>query len=253
MDIIKRILIILYAIIVFYLSYFKKISTLLSSILIIILGTIIIIRNWPLENAPLFKSMHNDDLTRFKEYLLTHNLKVTNIHKLKYFEGKTPIMYAILHRAFKIFNYLIDNNYNLTYIPENSEPIITYATHSGEIEYLKILLKHKDQFDLYAKKPDLQANALEIAVWRGDRLDVIETLLNAGMKFSIEGYNNTLIGKNLKTFDEVSLDVKKILVKRFVFNKVLNQLNMVDAIDKQKKMKSFEKINIYWEEYLNFA
>ena len=252
-DIIKRLLIIIYAITIFYLSFNKKIPTLYSTILFIILGTIIIIRNWPAKNAPLFKSMHNDDLKKFKEYLTSNNLKVTDIHTLVYFQGKTPITYAIMHRAFKIFNYLIDNNYNLNDVPKYSEPAITFVAHSGEIEYLNILLKHKDKFDLYAKKPDLNANALEVAVWRGDKLDVIEALLNAGMKFSIKEYNNTRPGKYLLPFDKVSLEVKKVLVKRCIFDKVVNQLNIVDEIDKQKRMKSFDKVNIFWKEYLDFA
>ena len=253
MNTIKRILIVLYAITSFYLYYFKKISSFYSTILFIILGTIILIRNWPVKYAALFKAMHSDDLNKFKEYLSYYNLKITDIHKLEFFQGRTPIMYAIQNRAFKIFKYLIDNNYDLNYISKNSEPTITFVVHSGEIEYLNILLKKKDKFDLYAKKPDLKANALEIAVWRGQKLDVIEALLNAGMKFSIKSYNDTPIGKELLPFEKVSLDVKKILVKRYVFDKVVNQLNIVDEIDKQKRMKSFDKVNIYWEEYLDFA
>lgn len=253
-DKIKQILILLYALAIFYFSYFKKIPTLYSTILFIILGTIILIRNWPVQHAPLFKAMHIDDLNKFKDYLKSNNLKVTNIHKLEYFQGKTPIMYAIDRRAFNIFQYLIENNYDLSYISKNSEPVITFAAHSGELKYLNLLLKYKDKFDLYAKNPRFNANALEILIWRGeDKLDSIEALLNAGMKFSINDYNNTIIGKQLCPFKDVPFDIKKILVKRYVFDQTINQINIVDELEKKKNIKSFNNINIYWKEYLDFA
>ena len=253
-DKIKQILILIYALCIFYFSYFKKIPTLYSTILFIILGTIILIRNWPVQYAPLFKTMNNDDLNKFKDYLTSNNLKVSNIHKLEYFQGKTPIMYAIDRRAFNIFKYLIENNYDLSYISKNSEPVITFAAHSGELKYLNLLLKHKDKFDLYAKNTRFNANALEILVWRGEnKLDSIEALLNAGMKFSINDYNNTIIGKQLCPFKDVPLDIKKILVKRCIFEKNINQINIVDELDKKKNMKFFNNINIYWKEFLDFA
>ena len=253
-DKIKQILILLYALAIFYFSYFKKIPTLYSTILFIILGTIILIRNWPVQHAPLFKAMHIDDLNKFKDYLKSNNLKVTNIHKLEYFQHKTPIMYAIDRRAFNIFQYLIENNYDLSYISKNSEPVITFTAHSGELKYLNLLLKYKDKFDLYAKNPRFNANALEILIWRGeDKLDSIEALLNAGMKFSINDYNNTIIGKQLCPFKDVPFDIKKILVKRYVFDQTINQINIVDELEKKKNIKSFNNINIYWKEYLDFA
>ena len=253
-DKIKQILILIYALVIFYFSYFKKIPTLYSTILFIILGTIILVRNWPVQHAPLFKAMHIDDLNKFKDYLKSNNLKVTNIHKLEYFQHKTPIMYAIDRRAFNIFQYLIENNYDLSYISKNSEPVITFAAHSGELKYLNLLLKYKDKFDLYAKNPRFNANALEILIWRGeDKLDSIEALLNAGMKFSINDYNNTIIGKQLCPFKNVPFVIKKILVKRYVFDQTINQINIVDELEKKKNMKSFNNINIYWKEYLDFA
>ena len=212
-DKIKQILILLYALCIFYFSYFKKIPTLYSTILFIILGTIILIRNWPVQYAPLFKAMNNDDLNKFKDYLTSNNLKVSNIHKLEYFQGKTPIMYAIDRRAFNIFRYLIENNYDLSYISKNSEPVMR-----GE-----------------------------------DKLDSIEALLNAGMKFSINDYNNTIIGKQLCPFKDVPLEIKKILVKRCIFENIINQINIVDELDKKKNVKLFNNINIYWKEYLDFA
>ena len=254
-ELIKKLLIIFYSLAIFYLSYFKKISTLYSTILFIVLGTILIIRNWPGKHDPLFKAMNNDDLNKFKEYLLAHNLKVSNIHKFEYISKKTPIIYAIQVEAFNIFKYLLENDYNLNYVSKNisSEPAIAFAAHSGKIEFLNLLLKYKDKFDLYAKSNKFKANALEIAVWRGrENKAHIEALINAGMKFSIQEYNKTWVGESIP-FDKVDMDVKKVLMKKFVFDKVINQLNIVDEIDKKEKINFFEKIKIYWREYLDFA
>ena len=73
------------------------------------------------------------------------------------------------------------------------------------------------------------------------------------MKFSINDYNNTIIGKQLCPFKDVPFDIKKILVKRYVFDQTINQINIVDELEKKKNIKSFNNINIYWKEYLDFA
>ena len=88
---------------------------------------------------------------------------------------------------------------------------------------------------------------------REEKLESIEALLNAGMKFSISSYNNTLIGKEILPFKDVKINVKKALLKRYIFEKVLNQVNIVDELDKNKNMKSFSNVKIYFEEYLDFA
>ena len=103
------------------------------------------------------------------------------------------------------------------------------------------------------KSNKFKANALEIAVWRGSKNKAhIEALINAGMKFSIQEYNKTWVGESIP-FDKVDMGVKKVLMKKFVFDKVINQLNIVDEIDKKEKMNFFQKIKIYWREYLDFA
>ena len=154
----KQILLLIYAIVTIYLSYFKKISYFITTILLIILGTIIIIRNWPYEHASF--------LNKFKDYLSKNNLSPKNIHNLKYVMGKPPIIYAIEQRAFKIFKYLVENGYNLNYVSGYSQPPLTFAVHSGTFEFVELLLKHKDKFDLYQKNKDFNANALEMAIWR---------------------------------------------------------------------------------------
>ena len=170
-----------------------------------------------------------------------------NYYSIKY-------LYKNNKRLKVLLDYLIDNNYDLSYVSKNSEPVITFAAHSGEIEFLNLLLKHKDKFDLYAKNKRFDANALEILIWRGEeKLESIEALLNAGMKFSISSYNNTLIGKEILPFKDVKINVKKALLKRYIFEKVLNQVNIVDELDKNKNMKSFSNVKIYFEEYLDFA
>lgn len=256
-NILKRLLIMIYALVIIYLSYFKKISNFITTILLIILGTIIIIQNWPLKHASLFKIMVTDDLNKFKDYLSKNNLSPKNIHNLKYAMGKPPIIYAIEQRAIKIFKYLIENGYNLNYASGYSQPPLVFAAHSGTFEFVEFLLKHKDKFDIYAKNKDFNANALEMAIWRSDspkfdKRREIEALLNAGMKFSISSYKKTRLEFS-DSFESISLDIKKILAKRYVLDKVKNQLNMIEEIDKKKSLRSFDGINIYWKDYLDFA
>lgn len=251
-DEIKKALIILYGIIIFYLSFFIPIFY--SAITFIILITILIIRKLPVKYSPLFEVMHNDDLNKFKEYLNSQKLKVSNIHKLEYNPGKTPIIYAMEKKAFKIFKYLVENDYDLKFVSERSEPPIIFSLVVDSIKYFKLLLKNRNKLDLYARSKKICANVLEIAIGieLDEQLYVIEALLNAGMKFSIDSYNSTGVAK-YTPFKNVSTKVKKILMKRFFFEKVKKQLNMVNEIDEQKSIKSFNKLHIYWKEYLDFV
>lgn len=243
----KQIFIILYSLFLFYIVFYKRIPPLYSSILFIILG-LLILMNKPGKYDSLFKAMDNDDLTRFKNSLSSLNLKVENIHNIFY--KKTPIYYAIERKAFKIFKYLIENNYNLKFKSEKIQPLIIFAAHSADVEFLELLLQHKDAFDLYIIDPFYGANALEVAVWRHKEKNV-NALLNAGMAFSIQKYNNTYIGKTFP-FEKIPLKVKKVLAKRYVFHKTEKQLNMINEIE-NNNIKSFKDIKIYWKEYLKFA
>ncbi len=251
-KVIKFILILSYILLTFYLIYFKKISKLLSTLLFIILGAIFLLNLLPIKINPLFKTINDDNLNKFIEYLSDNNLKVENLHTIEYILGKTPILYAIERRAFNIFKYLVNNNYDLKYIPERAEPVITFIAHSGNIEFMEFLLKHKDKINLYAINKKFGANALEIAVWR-EKEDIVEALINAGMKFSIKNYNNTNIGKLSTPFERIPLSIKSILVKRFILKKTQKQLNMVYEINENKNLKSFKDNKIYWKEYLQFV
>ena len=138
-DEIKKALIILYGIFIFFLSFF--IPILYSAISFIILITIFIIRKLPVKYSPLFEAMHNDDLNKFKEYLNSQKLQVTNIHKLEYNQGKTPIIYSMEKKAFKIFKYLVENDYDLKYVSERSESPIIFSLAVDNIKYFNLLLK----------------------------------------------------------------------------------------------------------------
>ena len=251
-NFIKYLIILLYTLVVLYLVIFQKIPKLYSTILFIILGTIIIFINIPVKNEPLFKPINNDNLKQFKEYLISNNLKPSNIHKFEYVGGKTPIIYAIERRAYNIFKYLIENDYDLKYYSERGEPVITFAAHSGELKFLELLLKYKNKINMYVINQKFGANALEIAIWR-EREEIIEALINAGMKFSIKNYNSTQIGKLSTPFDNIPLNIKTILLKRFVFNKTIKQINMVNELSENKDIKSLKNNKIYWNEYLQFA
>lgn len=259
--IIRNSLILLSALLVFYLKYNNIIQNLLSTLLFIILGTLLVIFNIPGEYDSLFRAMNTDNLTKFIECLSKQGLKASNIHKIQYMFGKTPIIIAMERDAYNIFKYLIENNYDLNYAPETkksniqtdsiSEPVITFAaTHPAiDVKYLELLVKHKDKFDINAISKKFEANALELAVWRESEKKV-EALLNAGMKFSIKKYNNTKVGK-LTPFDKIPLNIKKVLSKRVVFNKNIKQLNMANEFS-ENNLKSFKNNKIYWKEYLKF-
>lgn len=243
---------IIYFLVIAYLIFQKKIENLFSTIFFIVLGTILLIINLKVNTNPLFDTMKTDNLNKFKEYLASQNLKVENIHKIQYIAGKTPIIMAMERDAYNIFKYLVENNYDLKYVSERSEPAITFAAHSANLKYMELLLKNKNRLFLNAINKKFGANALEMAVWRG-REEIVEALINAGMTFSIKNYNNTQIGKYITPFENIPLKIKTILVKRFVFNKTIKQINMVNEISENDNIKSFKDSKIYWDEYLQFA
>ena len=86
---------------------------------------------------------------------------------------------------------------------------------------MRYLLKHAHKINLNVRSEKLQANAMEIAVWRG-RKGIVEMLLECGMQFSVKKYNESYIGKKLMTFDKVDVKVKRVLVKYAVFKKKVN-------------------------------
>ena len=259
--IMRNLFILLSALLVFYLKYNNIIQNLLSTLLFIILGTLLVIFNIPGKYDGLFRPMNTDNLTRFIEFLSKNGLKASNIHKIQYMFGKTPIIIAMERDAYNIFKYLVENNYDLNYAPETknnyiqsdiiSEPVITFAATNPAINvnYLELLVKHKDKFDINAKSKKFDANALELAVWRESE-DKVEALLNAGMKFSIKNYNNTEVGK-LAPFEKIPLKIKEVLSKRIVFNQNIKQFNMANEFS-ENNLKSFKTNKIYWKEYLKF-
>lgn len=245
-------------ILIYYLSISGKISKLATTILFILLSIFLLIVSWPIKYPELFRIIATDNLDQFKLYLKSHNLSLKTIHKFSYIFGKTPLIYAMERQALKIFTYMVENGYNLKYIGPNSEPPLTFAAHSAKLEFLQILLKNKHKLDLYAENNKFGANALEIAIWR-DREKVVEALLNAGMKFSVKKYSLTKIGMMSIPFSKVSSKVKKILIKRYVFDKTVKQINLVDTFknnenkEEKDKLKSFEGCKICWDEYLQYA
>ena len=80
----------------------------------------------------------------------------------------------------------------------------------------------------------------------------IEALLDSGMTFSISNYKKTKL-ELMNKFESIPFETKKLLAKRYVLDKLKNQLNLIEEIDNNKSLKSFDKVNIYWKEYLDFA
>ena len=79
-NILKFLLFLSITLFIVYLNYFKIISKKFSSILLAILGTIALKKLLPIKTNRLFKLIDNDNLSMFKNYLSSHNLKVENIH-----------------------------------------------------------------------------------------------------------------------------------------------------------------------------
>ena len=50
------------------------------------------------------------------------------------------------------------------------------------------------------------------------------------MTFSINNYNNTQIGRLSIPFENIPINIKTALLKRFVFNKTIKHINMVNEI-----------------------
>lgn len=244
----KLIFIVIFSILTIYLVFYIRIKPLYSTILFVILG-LLILKNKPGKYDSLFKAINIDNLSNFKAALSALNLKVENIHDIYY--KKTPIYYAIERNAFNIFKYLIENNYNLNYSSEKLQPLITFAGTCDNEKFIEFLLQHKDKFNLNVIDPFFGANAIEVAVFREKHRNV-EALLNAGMTFSVQKYNNTYAGKAFP-FEKVSLEVKKVLAKRYILKKTEKQLNMINEIEENNSITSFNKIKIYWKEYLKFA
>ena len=253
-HLLKYFLLIIYVILTIYSLLLKKTNRLYSTILLMPLGFLLIYIIWPRKYVKLFNPMFKDNLQAFKNYLITNKLKPSNIHKIVFISGRTPILYAMERDAYNIFKYLIENNYDLNYNDENTEPPITFAAHSANVKYMQLLLKNKNKINLDAINKKFGANALEIAVWRG-KTHIVELLLNAGMKFSVSKYNTTRIGALSLPFEKVSIDVKNTLVKRYIFNKTVNQLNMVNEMENKnkKEMGEIKNVKIIWDDYLQFA
>lgn len=191
-----------------------------------------------------FIVINNNKLNKFKEHLSSQNLEVGNIHKIEY-------IYAMERNAYNIFKYIIENGYHLKYFSDRTEPVITFAAHSADLNFMKLLLKNKDKLYLNTINKKFEANTLEIAIWR-EREEIVEALINTGMTFSIKNYNNTHIGRLSIPFENIPINIKTVLLKKFVFNKTIKHINMVNEISVNDELNSFKNRKIYWNEYLDF-
>ena len=138
-------------------------------------------------------------------------------------------------KAYNIFIYLIENAYDLKYLSDITEPVITFAAHSADLNFMELLLKNKDKLYLNTINKKFWANALETAIWR-EREEIVEVLINVGMTLSIKNYNNTQIGKLSIPLDNIPTNIKAVLLKIFVFNKTIKHINMVNEMSENEEI-----------------
>jgi len=201
----------------------------------------------------LFKIISTDNLPEFKNYIKINNFNIKTLHKISYYSKIAPLTYAIGQNSFKIFSYLLENNYNFnTNSLENPHPILYCSYYAdSDIRYLNELLKYKNQIDFNIKGLKFKANALEIAVWKGKKNYV--KILSKFIKFNINNYNNTQIGQQIK-FDDVDVEIKKILLRNIIFQKKLNQFRLYDLNLKRKiNIGIFNTKSYFMYNFLNYS
>ena len=198
----------------------------------------------------LFDIIAKDDLTEFKNFIKSNKLNIKSLHKINYYSKIAPLTYSIGNNSFKIFSYLLENNYNFnTNSFENPHPLLYCSYYYDcDIRYLNELLKYKNQIDFNIKGFKLKANALEIAIWR-EKKDYIK-ILSKFIKFNIDNFNNTKLGN----FKDVNIEIKKILLRNVIFNKKLNQFRLYDLNLKRKiNIGIFNTKSYFMYNFLNYS
>lgn len=204
------------------------------------------------KNKNLFEIISTDNLTEFKNYIKSNNLNIKSLHKIYYYSKISPLTFSIGNNSFKIFSYLLENNYNFnTNSKENPHPILYCSYYYDcDIRYLNELLKYKNKIDFNIKGLKFNANALEFAIWK-EKKDYVK-ILSKFIKFNIDNFNNnTKIGLNFK---DVNIEIKKILLRNVIFNKKLNQFRLYDLNLKRKiNIGIFNTKSYFMYNFLNYS
>ncbi len=241
------------AIIISYAYYIEIINGLFFYISFILSLTLIIYflskQKNKIKHSKLFDFIAGKKLNEFINYIKNNNLSISELNKITYYGNITLIIYAIEKESDNIIDYLLENGYDLNFYLKNGDPPIIYCAYRGYSKSLEKLLLYKKYFDINVISKKFNANALEIAVWRGKK-KIIKLLLNAGMIFSIEKYNKTLCGTSFE-FKSINRDIKELLLGNIIFHKKLEFLNIHNkCVNRELSLKIFNTKPYLMENYL---
>jgi ankyrin repeat protein len=161
------------AIIISYAYYIEIINGLLFYISFILSLTLIIYffsnQKKKITHSKLFDFIAGKKLNEFINYIKNNNLSISELNKITYYGNITLIIYAIENESDNIIDYLLENGYDLNFYLKNGDPPIIYCAYRGYSKYLEKLLSYKKYFDINVISKKFNANALEIAVWKGKK------------------------------------------------------------------------------------
>ena len=161
------------AIIISYAYYIEIINGLFFYISFILSLTLIIYflskQKNKIKHSKLFDFIAGKKLNEFINYIKNNNLSISELNKITYYGNITLIIYAIEKDSDNIIDYLLENGYDLNFYLKNGDPPIIYCAYRGYSKSLEKLLLYKKYFDINVISKKFNANALEIAVWRGKK------------------------------------------------------------------------------------
>lgn len=201
------------------------------------------------SHSNLFNLIGENDIDKLKDYIKTNNIKINQMHEMKYYGQVTPIIYAMSKEAYDVFRYLLENGYDINQKNVGHPPLL-YAAYYPDVKYIKELLKYS--LNLYVTNNEkYSGNALEIALWRG-RKKVVKALLAKGMKFSLEEYKKSKCGNELLPWEQIKRELKVLLLENYVFNQK-KQMFYLNELCLQKKLNIgiFNSKHYFVENLLN--
>lgn len=182
------------------------------------------------KKGDLFNLIDQNNLELFSKLIKDNKISVLSLNQMK--TGNTSLfIYSMEKDAFEIFKHLISLGIDVNYSDGKLHPPIIYAAHHYKKKYMAELVNHP-KINLNATHLQFRVNALEIAVWRA-RCSIAEILLKKGMKFSIDHYNSTVIGRKILPFDQVDIKIKKLLLQECIFDIKKQEFNIHDKTQKK--------------------
>lgn len=200
----------------------------------------------------ILKIIENKNLKEFQDYLKKNKISPEQLTKMEFPSHFTPLLYTFEEDSFEIFKYMIDYGVDINYTVTHHLSPVQRAVYY-DTKYMKELLKYKEKLNLKEKAGQFNANCLEIAVWR-NRPDIVKLLLEAGMEFSISEYNQTICGLTLVPFDQVSMEVKRELIRNKIYEMKKPQFILANKIIKKEiKIDCLSTKPYILENFLNYS